>query len=104
MVYLVSIIPVGRYEGWKQDFDDVRPILARLGVRRHWLLRGADDRDEVMMVLELPSVEHARRLLKSDELHVPEWLDRMGLEIYPTFFVGERVEVVEYPPHGPGPV
>jgi hypothetical protein len=101
MVYLVSIIPIPNYEAWKADLDGAQRALSRLGVSRHWIYRGADDPNEVMTVFELPSLEHAQRFLKSTELDVPAWMDRIGLEIYPTFFVGEQTEVVDYPAPAP---
>jgi hypothetical protein len=101
MVYLVSIVPIPNYEAWKGDLDRAHRALTRLGVSRHWIYRGADDPNEVMTVFELPSLEHAQRFLKSTELDVPAWMDRIGLEIYPTFFVGEQIEDRSYPPLPP---
>lgn len=103
MVYLVSINPVQDFDAWKELVDDHRHVLARAGVTRHWLFRGADDPNEVMAVFELPSLESAARFLRSAEVGVGEWLDRSGLEIYPTFFVGEHVESHQYPALEPRP-
>jgi hypothetical protein len=101
MVYLVSIHPVGDYDRWKAQMESVRDRLAAIGVTRHWLYRGADDPDEVMVVMELPSLQHAERLLRSPEVSVTDWMDQAGLEIYPTFFVGDEVETVTYPSPAP---
>ena len=100
-VYLASIYPVGDFDAWQVELHGARRALARLGVTRHWVFRGADDPKEVMSILELPSREHAERLLASTELNISGWMDRVGLEIYPTFFVGEPVDVQEYPPPTP---
>jgi len=97
MVYLVSIHPIPNFQAWKAELDRAHRALARLGVSRHWIYRGADDPSEVMTVFELPSLDHAQRMLASTEVDVPAWMDRIGLEIYPTFFVGEQTEVREYP-------
>lgn len=96
MVYLVSIHPVRDYDAWKTEVDRLRGDLARLGVTRQWVYRGTDDRNEIMSVLELPSVAHAERLLTSAQADIPGLLERSGLEIYPTYFLGEQVEVREY--------
>jgi hypothetical protein len=96
-VYLASIYPVGDFDAWQRELHGARRALARLGVTRHWVLRGSDDPKEVMSILELPSREHAERLLASTELNMARWMGRIGLEIYPTFFVGEPVDVQEYP-------
>jgi hypothetical protein len=100
-VYLASIYPVVNFEAWQRELHGARRALARLGVTRHWVFRGADDPREVMSILELPSREHAERLLASTDLNLSDWMDRIGLEIYPTFFVGEPVDVQEYPPPTP---
>jgi hypothetical protein len=104
-VYLVSIHPVGDFARWKAEVDQAELALARLGVTRHWMYRGADDPNDVMTVLELPSLAHAERLMRSPSADVPGWMERSGLEIYPTFFVGEQTEVHEYPvpPRGEDP-
>ena len=103
MVYQVSIHPVQDYDVRKGQLDGHRRALGRAGVTRHWLYRGADDRNEVMTVFELPSLEHAARFLRSAEVGVAEWMDRAGLEIYPTFFVGEHADTYEYPVPGGRP-
>ena len=100
-VYLASIYPVADFDAWQGELHRARRALARLGVTRHWVLRGSDDPKEVMSILELPSQEHAERLLASTELNMPQWMGRIGLEIYPTFFVGEPVDVQEYPAPAP---
>jgi len=96
-VYLASIYPVVNFDAWQSELHGARRALARLGVTRHWVLRGSDDPKEVMSILELPSREHAERLLASRDVNLAEWMDRIGLEIYPTFFVGEPVDIQEYP-------
>ena len=101
MVYLASIHPIPDFETWKAELDRAHKALARLGVSRHWIYRGSDDPREIMTVFELPSLEHARRMLSSTEVDVPAWMDRIGLEIYPTFFVGEQIEDRSYPPLPP---
>ncbi len=95
-VYLATIYPVPDFDTWQTELHRARRALGRLGVTRHWVFRGADDPKEVMSILELPSQEHAERLLSSAELNISWWMDRIGLEIYPTFFVGEAVEVQDY--------
>lgn len=103
-VYLASIYPVGDFQVWRDDLRRYRRALERLGVTRHWIFRGSDDPKEVMSILELPSRQHAERLLRSSELNMAGWMERIGLEIYPTFFVGAPVEVEDYPsPTTPGP-
>jgi hypothetical protein len=101
-VYLVSIIPIPNFAAWQAELDSAREALARLGVSRHWIFRGAAGGHEIMTVLELPDLEQAARLLRSTEVDIPAWMDRIGLEVYPTFFVGEQTEAYVYPSRGPG--
>jgi hypothetical protein len=96
MVYLVTILPVDDYQQWVTDLEASADALSTLGVTRHWLFRATDDHREIMNVFELPSVEHAKRMLQSSELDIPGWLERTGLEIYPTFFLGEQSGFKEY--------
>lgn len=96
VVYLVSINPVRDFASWKTTLDSQRHVLTRYRVRRHWLFRGSDDPNEVMTVFELPAFEDAERLLRSVEVDMPAWMDRAGLTIYPSFFIGEPVDVVNY--------
>jgi hypothetical protein len=100
-VYVVFIHPVGDYERWRSEVEGHQLNLARLGVSRHWLYRGVDDPDDIMMVLEMPSREHAERMFRSRNTDIPGWMERSGIEIYPTLFVGEPVERREYPPPPP---
>jgi hypothetical protein len=102
MVYLASILPVPDYDEWKTDLARGVHRRRRYGVSRHWIYRGSDDANEVMLVLELPSLEHAKNLLSSYESGIREWMDEVGLEIYPTFFVGERTEELTYGPASDG--
>jgi hypothetical protein len=102
-VYMASIFAVSDFDRWQSDLHRARRALTRLGVTRHWIFRGSDDPKEIMSILELPSRDHAERLLASSELDLPGWMDRIGLEIYPTFFVGERIDIQEYPSLPPRP-
>jgi hypothetical protein len=54
-----------------------------------------------MNVFELPSAEHAKRMLRSPQLDIPRWLENANLEIYPTFFLGEQASFKQYPPTDP---
>ena len=96
MVYLVGIFAVPNYDVWKTEMVRGRERRRRHGVTRHWVYRGSDDPNEVMMVMELPTVEDAKAFLASPEAGTRAWMDRIGMEIYPAFFVGERIEEADY--------
>jgi predicted DNA-binding protein (UPF0278 family) len=96
MVYLVSICPVPDYDIWKTDIGGGVERRRRHGVTRHWVYRGLDDSNEVMLVLELPTMEHAKQLLASPDAGFRAWMERIGMDIYPAIFVGEHIEEVAY--------
>jgi hypothetical protein len=52
--------------------------------------RSLDDPNEVMVNIELESVEVAKDLVSS--VNFRDFLDRAGVEIYPPVFVGEVVD------------
>jgi hypothetical protein len=52
--------------------------------------RSLDDPNEVMVNIELDSVEVAKDLVSS--VNFRDFLDRAGVEIYPPVFVGEVVD------------
>jgi len=60
--------PVLDYDRWKAGFDSDPVGRAQAGVRRHRVLRSADDPDVVVIDLELDTEAAARRMLES--LHV----------------------------------
>jgi len=57
--------------------------------------RSIDDPNEVMVNIELDSVEVAKELVSS--MNFREFLDRAGIEIYPPVFVGAVVDDLSTP-------
>jgi hypothetical protein len=57
--------------------------------------RSLDDPNEVMVNIELDSVEVAKDLVSS--VNFRDFLDRAGVEIYPPVFVGEVVDELTNP-------
>lgn len=101
MVYLVTIFPVEDYDAYVAALDRSAEKHVRLGLTRQWIYRATDDRREVMNVFEFPSVDHAKRFLRSPEVDVPRFLDSLTLEIYPTFFLGEQTVFRDFTPPPP---
>ena len=97
MALLVAIHPVKDYDAWKQAFDSRFSVRGKSGVTRHWVFRSADNENEVLVAIEVDTTENAERLL-TETGDLKAYLDRVGIEIYPAVFIGEQVEVVEYPP------
>ena len=60
------------------------------GVVAMSVFRSVDDPNEVMVEVELDSIEAAQALIPSTNLR--DLLDRAGVEIYPPVFIGELVD------------
>jgi hypothetical protein len=88
------IHPVPDYERW---VNVVRENQGRQvpGVVAVSLYRSLDDRNEVMLDVDLDSPEVSAELLKSENFR--DLLDRAGIEIYPPVFIGELIEEFSTP-------
>ena len=93
MAFIVTRIGVGDYEAWKPMFDKDAPG-ARNSAIGHRILRGADDRDEVYVVVEYASADDAR--VGRDRVIASGVLDRFGDKDLPR--VVEEAEAVVYRP------
>jgi hypothetical protein len=89
-VLLVAIHAVRDFATWERSLTEQLERLGALGVVGHRLYRSVDDPNEVMVALELESREHAEALMQDSE-QLRAWLDRAGVEVYPSVFVGEEV-------------
>jgi hypothetical protein len=85
---LVIIHSVPDYERWAKVVRDTHRRDPGLGAMT--VCRSIDDPNEVMVNLELDSVEEAKDMIPSANFR--ELLDRAGIEIYPPVFIGEVVE------------
>ena len=67
--YLLVRHKVEDYERWKSVFDhDHGATRARSGSKGGWILRNAEDPNELVILLEWDSVENARRFANADDL------------------------------------
>ena len=85
---LVIIHSVPDYDRWATVVRDTHR--SEPGVGAMTVCRSIDDPNEVMVNLELDSVEDAKDMIPSANFR--ELLDRAGVEIYPPVFIGEVVE------------
>jgi hypothetical protein len=87
--YRVTIInSVPDFAVWHDILSESRGT-PRPGLLRRSVFRSVDDPNEVMVELELDSLESARALLSSVDLR--DFLDRAGVEVYPPVFIGREV-------------
>lgn len=81
------------YERWKQAFDSDPADRRGSGVRAYRILRGVEDPNDVLIDLELDTVDQARALV--DSLRVM-WGRLQGTLIFdPSVRIVEPVETVE---------
>jgi hypothetical protein len=93
---LAVIHSVADFDRWAKVVGDGRSTVS--GVVSMSVFRSIEDPNEVMLELELESVEAAKEVLVSASLR--DLLDRAGIEIYPPVFLGERVDQLSGPPAG----
>jgi hypothetical protein len=89
-VLLVAIHPVRDFATWERSLMGALRQLDAHGVVGHRLYRSVDDPNEVMVALELESQGHAEALMQDAEA-LRAWLDRAGVDVYPSVFIGEQV-------------
>ena len=93
MPYLLVRHKVEDYERWKPVFDhDHGATREQWGSKGGWILRNADDPDELVILLEWDSVENARRFAEADELQ--DAMRRAGVADQPDVYFLEEVEQV----------
>jgi heme-degrading monooxygenase HmoA len=93
MPYLLVRHKVEDYERWKPVFDhDHGATRARRGSKGGWILRNADDPNELVILLEWDSVENARHFADADELQ--DAMRRAGVADQPDVYFLEEVEQV----------
>ena len=85
---LAMIHSVPDYDRWAATVADVRRHFP--GLIRRSVHRSVDDPNEVMVELELESVDVARALMQNPAFR--EVLDRAGIDFYPPVFLGEQVD------------
>jgi hypothetical protein len=93
MPYLLVRHKVEDYERWKPVFDhDQGATRARHGSKGGWILRNAEDPNELVILLEWDSVENARQFAGAEEL--PDAMRRAGVADQPDVYFLEEVEQV----------
>ena len=89
MPYLLVRHKVEDYERWKPVFDH-GATRKRSGSKGGWILRSADDPNELVILLEWDSSENARHFVNADETR--EAMHRAGVADEPDVYFLEEVE------------
>jgi heme-degrading monooxygenase HmoA len=91
MPYLLVRHKVEDYERWKRVFDhDHGATRERSGSKGGWILRNAEDLNELVILLEWDSLENAQRFANADDLR--EAMQRAGVADQPDVYFLEEVE------------
>jgi heme-degrading monooxygenase HmoA len=91
MPYLLVRHKVQDYERWKPVFDhDHGATRKRIGSKGGWILRDADDPNELVILLEWDSSENAQHFVNADETR--EEMQRAGVADEPDVYFLEEVE------------
>lgn len=85
---LTLIHTVPDYDRWSSVMRESRRKIP--GVIGMAVYRSIDEPNEVMVDVDVDSMDAAQRLLQLHDLR--DLLDRSGIEIYPPVFIGERVD------------
>ena len=99
--YLVVRHRIRNYAQWKQVFDKHLDLCAEYGMKRMWVNRSADDRNELIVTAECEDLARAREFVRSASLK--DAMKEAGVVDEPTiFFLEEIAEVPELVPAGHG--
>ena len=75
------------------EFNRQATVFKNAGVRKVWVFQAFDDPREVMIVQELGSEEKARQWTHRHDA-ATEWMERTGVGVYPSLFVGEFLDLL----------
>ena len=56
------------YEHWKAGFDNLGPEMRAVGMKVIYRACEADNENKVHMILEMPSIETAKKLMRNPEI------------------------------------
>jgi hypothetical protein len=89
-VRVVAVYAVRNFDRFCEEFALSDARRSEVGVLDTEIHRSVDNPNEVMVTLEMRSTADALALLTSDD-RIRAWMDRAGVEAYPSFFVGRSV-------------
>lgn len=82
------------YAAWKQAFDEHAPMRREMGSKGGYILRNADDPNELIVMMEVEDLDKARAFAASDELR--QAMERAGVADQPDIYfmdLADRSEV-----------
>ena len=77
MAFVLIRHRVSDFETWKTGYDDHKPKRTEAGLTEKYLLRGADEANEVVALFEAQDLERAKEFVASADLR--ETMQRVGV-------------------------
>ncbi len=81
---------VEEYAKWKPVFDEHGTTRKTSGFKGGYVFRNADDRNEIVILLEVEELEKARQLVESEDLR--EAMQRSGVADKPDVYFLDEVD------------
>ena len=85
---------VADFDSWKSAFDDHENARVAAGAKRHWIFTDADDRNDVVVVIEYDSREQAEAFLA--DLSLREAMAKAGVAGEPHVHFRTLAETKDY--------
>jgi heme-degrading monooxygenase HmoA len=90
MPYILVQQPVEDYDKWKAVFDEHGPTRQASGSKGGFVLRNADDPNQITILLEWDNLDNARAFAGSDDLR--ETMQRAGVTGPPNVYFLDQVD------------
>ena len=90
MPYLLIRHKVEDYAKWKPLFDEHGTTREAAGSRGGYVLRNTNDRNEIVILLEVDDIERCRQLVESEDLK--ETMQRSGVADTPDVYYLEEAD------------
>ncbi|WP_448638519.1 hypothetical protein [Geodermatophilus sp. URMC 63] len=93
-VIVAAVAPVHDVESLVDQIHGDADEFRASGVHRVWLYQALDDPQEMMILQEVDTKQHAARWLREGDA-LRQWVRGVGVGVYPPVFVGRLVHVFE---------
>ena len=94
-MYIIVQHKVRDYDSWKPAFDDHESVRAKYGCKGHTVFRGADDPNDITILMEWESRERADEFMRDPSL--AEAMQRGGVASEPRATALEQADTTRYP-------
>lgn len=88
MAFILIKHDVKSFENWKPFYDEHEGVRRKAGLKELYLLRGADNPNEVVLLFEASDLAKAKEFINSAELKII--MEKAGVIGEPTFSILEK--------------